>query len=628
MILTDFHFLYPLWFLLLPLLLLLLRWLYQTSTSGTQWHDFIDEKLRPYILTTGSEKKNNRFVISVAIAGIIAIIALAGPSWDKRSVPAFQAQQGLVVAMDLSTSMIIDDITPSRLVRSRFKLIDLLKLRKEGQTGLVVFAGAAFAVSPLTDDSNNITEQMIRLSPSIMPVQGSRLYLAIDEASKLLEQSGFKKGNILLMTDGLAELDKAIESAKKAKKKGYSISILGIGTRKGGTIPLAGGRVYTRTDGSPIIASLNEVALQQVVKAGGGSYQLSVLADDDIRYFNEKFSIKANNKLNNGIDEKNKREVEYWNNAGIYLSLLLIPLMLLLFRRGVLFSIGLAFLVLPQPEAAHAYEWDALWKNDNQRGQIALENKQADKAVSLFKRPDWQAAAAYRNKNYQKADQLYSQFNTAESDYNRGNALARQGKYPQAIAAYEQALTKNKELQDAKDNKALVEQLKQQQDKEQQQQDKQNKQDKQNDQQDQSKQKNKEQNQRKNKNGKDSDQMEDTSEQKDKDTSDKESQQDKQQQQSDKEKQADKDKKDDAEGVSDPKQHGRQGKESEQSKQQKKAEQQSKEEVRELREKNQRTNQWLRKIPDDSAGLWRRKFMYQYRRSSNDARGRGEQQPW
>jgi Ca-activated chloride channel family protein len=627
MILTDFHFLYPYWFLLLPVLVLLLRWLYQTTSSSEQWHDFIDEKLRPYILTTGSGKKNNRFVISVAIAGVIATIALAGPSWNKRSVPAFQVQQGLVVAMDLSTSMIIDDITPSRLVRSRFKLIDLLKLRKEGQTGLVVFAGAAFAVSPLTDDSNNITEQIIRLSPSIMPAQGSRLYLAIDEASKLLEQSGFKKGNILLMTDGLAELDKAIESAKKAKKKGYSISILGIGTSKGGTIPLAGGRVYTSADGSPIIASLNEAALQQVVKAGGGSYQLSVLADDDIRYFNEKFSIKENDKLNNGKDEKNKREVEYWNNAGIYLSLLLLPLVLLLFRRGVLFSMVLAFLVLSQPETVHAYEWDALWKNDNQRGQVALENKQADKAVTLFKRPDWQAAAAYRNKDYQKADQLYSQFNSAEADYNRGNALAHQGKYQQAIEAYEQALTKNKELQDAKDNKALVEQLKQQQDKEQQQQDQQNKQDKESDQQEQSKQKNKEQNQRKNKNGKDSDQREDTSEQKDKEDSDQESQDDKEQQKSDKEKQADKDKKDDAEGVSDPKQHGRQGKESEQSKQEKKAEKQSEEEVRKLREKNQRTDQWLRKIPDDSAGLWRRKFMYQYRRRS-DARGRGEQQPW
>ncbi len=628
MILENFHFLYPLWFLLLPVLALLVWWLHQIKSSTAQWDDFIDEKLRPYVLSSGSAEKNKTFVISTAVAGLIAIIALAGPSWEKRAVPAYQTQQGLVVAMDLSTSMIIDDITPSRLVRSRFKLIDLLKMRKEGQTGLVVFAGAAFPVSPLTDDTKNITEQVIHLSPGIMPVQGSRVDLAIDEASKLLQQGGFKKGNILLMTDGLAELTKAIASAEKARQQGYKVSILGIGTKKGGAIPLAGGRVYTDSNGLPVIASLNEAQLKQVAQAGGGSYKSSELADNDIQFFNDKFSLKERDKLNSGIVEKKDREVEYWNNAGIYLSLLLIPLGLLVFRRGVLFSLVLAFFILPQPQTAHAYEWDALWKNDNQRGLIALDNKQPEKAEKLFKRPDWQAAAAYRNKDYKKADQLYSQFDSADADYNRGNALAQQGKYNEAIAAYNKALTKNKDLQDAKDNKALVEKLKKQQDQQKKEENKNNKQDdKQDNKQDQSKQKNKDKNQRKNKNGKESDQNNEQSEQKDKEANDKEKQDDKEQNQKDKQAKSDKEKKDDAEGVKDPKQHGRQGKESEQPKKQKKAEKQSKEEAQKLREKNQRADQWLRKIPDDSAGLWRRKFMYQYRRRS-DARGRGEQQPW
>ncbi|MCK5814067.1 MAG: VWA domain-containing protein, partial [Cocleimonas sp.] len=489
MILTDFHFLYPLWFLLLPVLAGFVWWLKQIHSSTAQWNDFIDENLRPYILSTGSGKKNKTFMMSVALAGLIAIVALAGPSWDKRSVPAFQTQQGLVVAMDLSTSMILDDITPSRLVRSRFKLIDLLKLRQEGQTGLVVFAGAAFAVSPLTDDTNNIIEQVKHLGPGIMPSQGSRIDLAIDEAVQLLKQSDFKKGNILLITDGLADLEKTIERAKKAKEEGYKISILAVGTIKGATIPLAGGRVYTKSDGSPIIASLDEGQLQQVTKAGGGYYKLSELADNDVAYFNQQFSPKKDQQFNPDIADKKDREVQYWNNAGIYLSLLLVPFVLLLFRRGVLFSVVLAFLLLPQTETANAYEWDTLWKNDNQLGQIALENKQADKAVNLFKRPDWQAAAAYRNKDYKKASALYSQFDTADAAYNRANALARQGQYDKAIEAYNQALSKNSTLQDAIDNKTLVEQLKKQQQNKDQQKDQDNKDDKQ----DQSKQKNKQQ---------------------------------------------------------------------------------------------------------------------------------------
>ncbi|MCK5917188.1 MAG: hypothetical protein KAG34_02095, partial [Cocleimonas sp.] len=485
---------------------------------------------------------------------------------------------------------------------------------------------AAFPVSPLTDDTKNIAEQVVHLGPGIMPAQGSRVYLAIDEASKLLKQGGFKKGNILLMTDGLAELDKAIASAKKAKQQGYHVSILGIGTKKGGPIPLSAGRVYTDSNGQPVIASLNEAHLQQVVEAGGGSYKTSELADNDIQFFNKKFSLKERDKLNGGIVEKKDREVEYWNNMGIYLSLLLIPFFLLLFRRGVLFSLVLAFVIIPQPQTAHAYEWDALWKNNNQRGEIALENKQTDKAEKLFKRPDWQAAAAYRNKDYKKADKLYSQFNSADADYNRGNALAQQGSYDKAIAAYDKALTKNKELQDAKDNKALVEHLKKQQQKEQQK-NKEDKNNKQDDKQDQSKQKNKDKNQKNNKKGEESDQNNEQSEQNDKDAEDKEKKDDKEQDQNDKKSKSEKEKKDDAEGVKDPKQRGRQGNESEEKKKQKKAEKKSKEEVQKLREKNQRTDQWLRKIPDDSAGLWRRKFMYQYQRRS-DARGRGEQQPW
>ncbi len=628
MILADFHFLYPLWFLLLPVLVGFVWWLNQIHSSTAQWNDFIDENLRPYILSTGSGQKNKTFIISFALATLIAVFALAGPSWDKRTVPAFQTQQGLVVAMDLSTSMILDDITPSRLVRSRFKLIDLLKLRKEGQTGLVVFAGAAFAVSPLTDDVNNIIEQVKHLGPGIMPLQGSRIDLAIDEAVTLLEQSDFKKGHILLMTDGLANLEQTIESAEKAKEKGYKISILAIGTRKGATIPLAGGRVYTKVDGTPIIAALNEEQLQQVAKAGGGDYKLSELADNDIHYFHQQFSLKNSDKLNNEIVEKKDREVEYWNNAGIYLSLLLIPLILLSFRRGILFSVLLAILLLPQTETAHAYEWDALWKNENQRGQIALNNQQADKAVRLFKRPDWQAAAAYRNKEYKKAGQLYSQFDTADASYNRGNAFAKQGQYDKAIAAYNQALSKNDTLQDAIDNKILVEQLKKQQQnknqKNDQENDQKNKDNQSDDQQDPSK-KNKQQNKQNNIKD-DKGEQEQLSDQKNKEQK---ASNEKEQQDQDKQKNQEKeaDKKEEAEGVKDLKQHGRQGKESEPHKQEKNEEQKSEAEKRKIREENQRTDQWLRKIPDDSAGLWRRKFMYQYRRRS-DARGRGNQQPW
>ena len=612
--LANFHFLYPLWFLLLPLLGLFVWWLKQSQSGVSSWNDFIDENLRPYVLSDKSTAKNKYFLLSFLLAGLISIFALAGPSWDKRSVTAFQTQQGLVVAMDLSTSMIVNDITPSRLVRSRFKLIDLLNLRKEGQTGLVVFAGAAFAVSPLTDDAKNITEQVKHLTPGTMPSQGSRLHLAIDEAVKLLQQSNFKKGNILLITDGLSNLSKTISSAKKASEQGYHVSILGIGTKQGTTIPLAGGRVLHDNQGNPVITSLNESELRQVATAGKGEYRRSSLGDEDIKYFTEQFSAKSSDKLNEELLENKNRQVEYWNNAGIWLSLLLLPFVLLLFRRGVLFSVLLAFFLLPQTEKANAFEWDALWKNDNQRGKIALENKQADKAVELFKRPDWQAAAAYRQGDYQKSIDLYKQFDSADADYNRGNALAQQQKIDEAIKAYQQALKKNPELQDAKDNIDLLKKLKQKQ-----QGKKKNGKEREDNKQDNSDQKKNKKNQgdkkgQKNKSDKQNQENKESKEKPQKEQEKKDAEQSKNK--------TDKDKKDDGEGISDPNEHGRLGKEAE--KKQKQKQSMTKEELQKKQEKDQRAEQWLRQIPDDSAGLWRRKFMYQYR-DRNQSEG---EQPW
>ncbi|MCK5902072.1 MAG: VWA domain-containing protein [Cocleimonas sp.] len=622
--LADFHFLIPLWFLLLPLLVWLVLWLNQIQKGSVLWNDFIDEKLRAYVLNAGKGEHNRSFLIALSMAGFIAIVALAGPSWKKHTVPAFQTQQGLVVGMDLSTSMIINDISPSRLVRSRFKLIDLLGLRKEGQTGLVVFAGAAFAVSPLTDDAENISEQVKYLGPGTMPLQGSNVYAAIDESVKLLQQSEFKKGNILLITDGLSQLDTAIESAKKAKQYGYKVSILGVGTKEGGAIPLAGGRVLTNDLGDQVVAVLNSNALQQVATAGGGVYRESSLGDEDIQYLNQFFAQQDNNKLNNDIVKNKDKTIEYWTNEGIWLSLLLIPFVLLLFRQGVLFSLVLVFVVLPS-EPVHAYEWDALWKNGDQRGKIALESQQAAKALTLFKRPDWKAAAAYKKEDYAMAERLYAQSDTAEADYNRGNALAKLKKIEEAIKAYQQALDKNPMLQDAKDNKALLEALKKEQDQQKNQKEKEdNKQDnsdqkdsKKNQKNEKKQDDNKKEGDKKQKNPSDKkDSNEDASDEKDKSQEDKENEAAKQE----KEKKA----KDDAEGVKSAKEKPEAGKENKKDKEQQKHKK-TKQEQQKQQEMNQRTDQWLRKIPDDSAALWRRKFMYQYRHRNQST---GGQNPW
>lgn len=622
--LSEFHFLYPYWFLLLPVLALFLWWLSRIKANGAIWNEFIDGPLKSFVLTQDVGTSNRFFLGSLLIAGLLAITALAGPSWDKHTVPAFQAQQGLVVAMDLSTSMIVTDVKPSRLVRARFKLIDLLKMRKEGQTGLVVFAGAAFPVSPLTDDMDNIIEQVKYLGPGTMPVQGSRLDLAIDESAKLLKQSGFNKGNILLITDGLINSSKTNESAEDARESGFRVSILAVGTQQGATIPLAGGRVLQDNRGMAVVTSLNEPQLQQVAKSGGGIYRVASLTDEDVQALSDEFSIKASDKLSNDVVEDEDRDVEYWNNAGIWLAILMLPFVLLLFRKGVLFSLLVLIFTLPFPDHAQAYEWQDLWQNPDQRGMKALKSDKPDQALELFDRKDWKATAAYRHGEYEMAEQLFAEQDSADANYNRGNALAKQGKLDAAIKAYQQALNKDSTLEDAQFNKALVEKIKKQQEQQN------NQQSQQQNQQDKDQQKS-DQQQNKNQQGDQSKQEQSDQQKKNEQSQQQDPQQNQQQQedpqQANEQQQEQNQQGEEGENKQDQQQvqRGRQGKKNKDEKGGKEAQQKSPEEIQKDREKNQRADQWLRKIPDDPAGLWRRKFMYQYRQSGQS---QGEAQPW
>jgi Ca-activated chloride channel family protein len=118
--------------------------------------------------------------------------------WEKLPQPVFQTDQATVVVMDLSLSMNSSDLKPSRMERARFKVSDILAKQQEGVIGLVVFAGDAFVVSPLTRDGETISAMLPALKPDIMPVQGSRADLGLLKAAELLKQAGRMRGEVLL----------------------------------------------------------------------------------------------------------------------------------------------------------------------------------------------------------------------------------------------------------------------------------------------------------------------------------------------------------------------------------------------------------------------------------------------
>ena len=134
------------------------------KASSGLWQSVCDAELLPHVLIDRPLQHQRWPLLLYGLSGLLVIVALAGPTWERLPVPVFRNDSALVIALDLSRSMDATDIKPSRLERARFKIIDILRRRKDGQTALIVYAGDAFVVTPLTDDTETIRSQLPALT--------------------------------------------------------------------------------------------------------------------------------------------------------------------------------------------------------------------------------------------------------------------------------------------------------------------------------------------------------------------------------------------------------------------------------------------------------------------------------
>ena len=602
--LSEFHFIRPYWFIALIPLIILVWTLAKRHLINKHWESVCDPALLPYILVgrTGAKKYTN--ISLFGLVSLLMVLALAGPSWERLPEPVFEKESALVIAMDLSYSMYADDIKPSRLERARFKISDLLDLRQEGQTALIVYAGDTFTVTPLTDDIKTIKSQLTALTPQIMPAPGSNADIAMEKAAELLKQAGNSEGHILLVTD---EIDRQFEkSFSKANRRGYKVSILGIGTDEGAPVKLGDGGFLKDKAGTIVIPKLNQGVLRMMASSGGGYYETSQLGDGDIERLNRLF--------NSGFEKTNETESQFetdrWREFGPWLILLILPIVAFGFRRGYLAI--LVCVLIQIPEDAMAFEWDDLWLNKNQQAMRALDNEQAELASELFNNKEWKAAANYRKGDFAAVEELLNEQEDTRSIYNRANALAKQGSYEDAIAAYDKVLESKPEHDDAIFNRDLIEkELEKQQ---QQQSDSDQKSDEKSEQQEKEDSESKEQqseSDQQNSDQQENSEEQESSQQQQEEQDDSEQQQDGKQEESEEQQKSEQEKKEEQ-----AKESGDKEEEEEQQAQS------STQEEKELDEEQQATEQWLRRIPDDPSGLLRRKFKYQYqqqnRRSSNN----------
>ena len=392
--LAEFHFIRPYWLLAIIPFVAIVALMLRNKLSQGNWSAVCDAELLPYLLQEKAVSQSRWPLTTGAVAALLAIVALAGPTWQRLPSPVFRNESALVIALDLSRSMDAEDIKPSRLIRARYKIADILKQRKDGQTALLVYGGDAFTVTPLTDDTETIDSQLSALTTDIMPSEGSNTAIVLEKAVDLFKQAGLQKGQILLVTDGV-DFDKTLPAVKALD--GYTLSILGVGTADGAPIALPEGGFLKDEQGTIVIPKLNADDLAKLAQAGKGVYHTITANDADIQ------------ALLSGVDQPVQQQgkenknvlLDQWEDKGPWLLLLVLPLAALSFRKGLLcFAL---LLLLPLPKNSYALEWQDLWQTKDQQAQQAYKNNQFEQAAKLFENPDWKAAAQYKAGEYDKS---------------------------------------------------------------------------------------------------------------------------------------------------------------------------------------------------------------------------------
>ncbi|MGE6434318.1 VWA domain-containing protein [Shewanella baltica] len=456
----SLHFIRPEWLLALVPLALVLLSLWRQHENHSAWNRYIAPHLAKILVTQGS-KKSRRPLHLLAFTWLIATFALAGPAVNKQSLPVFAAEQGRVLVMDMSVSMFATDLAPNRLTQAKFRATDLLRNLKEGETGLVAFAGDAFTISPLTRDTGTLLNLLPTLSPEIMPVRGSNLAAGLTQAKTLLAQGGHIRGDIIVMTDGItaAQFDDANSALSGTQ---YRLAVVAFGTSQGAPIRLPDGQLQRDSSNEVVVASTDFGLLQKLAADNKGVLIQNRTDGNDLAQLQHWLSDTGDAKATD-------LDGETWQDLGPYLALLLLLPALFSFRQGIVASVGFATLIgglllAAAPQPAHASVWEDVWKTTDQQAMQAYQSQDYANAAKQFESPQWRGSAQYKAGDYEQALKTFEQDSSAQGLYNQGNALMQLGKPDKAKERYQAALEKQADFPAAKANLELAEkQLKQQQ---------------------------------------------------------------------------------------------------------------------------------------------------------------------
>lgn len=323
-----------LWMLLIIPILVLVRFIVWRKRKRNL-RKFGDSSLLKEMMPDVSKYRPTIKFCLLLSAITILIFMIARPQVGSKI--SHEKREGIevLIALDISNSMLAQDVIPSRLEKSKLLIEDLVDHFTNDKVGLVVFAGDAFVQLPITNDYVSAKMFLQNINPSLITTQGTDLARAISLSQSCFTQREHIGRAIIVITDGEDHEGGALEAAREAYKKGINVFILGVGTSKGAPIPDGNGGYLKDNSGQTVLSALNEQMCQQVAKAGNGVYIHVDNTSDAQERLNKELS-----KLQSGISDTvvYSEYNEQFQIFGIILLLLLIVETILLESRNPLFK--------------------------------------------------------------------------------------------------------------------------------------------------------------------------------------------------------------------------------------------------------------------------------------------------
>ena len=286
---------------------------------------FGDREIMAYLMPNASGVRPTlKFIILMLALGAF-ILGAARPQFGSKLKTVKREGVEIIIALDVSNSMMAEDIQPNRLERAKRAIDRLISRLKDDKIGLIVFAGDAYTQLPITSDYNSAQLFLSTINTSIVPVQGTAIGAAIDLATRSFTQNEESSKAIIIITDGENHEDDAVGAATEAAKQGIIVHTIGMGLPQGAPIPVnAGGQTDYRRDreGKVVITKLDEVMLEKISAAGNGIYLRASTANVGLDDLLDEINEMDKTEMESRVFAEYEDQFQYFFAAGLILLLL------------------------------------------------------------------------------------------------------------------------------------------------------------------------------------------------------------------------------------------------------------------------------------------------------------------